>query len=256
VDITPELAELFGIYTGDGSMSESAVSNDRKSVQLCIGASKDEKEWLVYVACLFQRAFNHHPKIYWNPNWNPNKYAIFMRVSRICDFLNEVGFPIGRKALIARVPKIIVDADEDVQKAFLRGYFDADGCLSFERKLKGRAVAFKRTYHYYPRITLASISKGLISTDIKQMLENVDTRYNIRKRKLGEKEKHESYLAVVNGAIQLESWMRKIGSSNPVHITKYNVWKRFGFCPPKTTLNQRLAMLTGKLDPKIFYKNM
>jgi len=89
----------------------------------------------------------------------------------------------------------------------------------------------------------------LIVTDIKQMLEIIGLQHNTRERK------HKSYVATITGAAQLELWMTKVGSSNPVHITKYQVWKKFGFCPTKTTLEQRLAMLSGELNPEILVKS-
>ena len=38
-------------------------------------------------------------------------------------------------------------------------------------------------------------------------------------------------------------WMRLIGFSNPKHITKIEVWKKLGYCPPRTTYLERLKIL-------------
>jgi len=246
--ITPDLAELFGIYVGDGTMS---ANKSGKRALLSIAAGKDEKEWLDYVANLFKKIFCYKPKV----RWNLNVYKIQTGISKICEFFKEAGFPVGKKALTIRAPKAIVETNDDVAyKAFLKGYFDADVCLCFERNLHGRYVKFKKTYHYYPRILLTSISKDLIITDIKQMLEVIGLQHNTRERMPRKKEEHKSYVATITGATQLELWMKEVGSSNLVHTSKYNVWKKFGFCPTKTTLDQRLAMLAGELDPEIFYK--
>ena len=37
-----------------------------------------------------------------------------------------------------------------------------------------------------------------------------------------------------------------IGSNNPKHITKFKIWKQFGFCPPHTNLEQRKEILDNK----------
>jgi len=249
MEVTPELAELFGIYVGDGTMS---ANKSGKGALLSIAAGKDEKEWLDYVANLFEQIFRYYPKV----RWNSNVYKIQTGVSKICEFFKKMGFRLGKKALTVRVPKAVIEIDDDdTYKAFLKGYFDADGCLCFERNLHGRYVEFKKTYHYYPRILLTSISKDLIVTDIKQMLEVIGLQHNTRERIPGKKEEHKSYVATITGAAQLELWMTKIGSSNPVHFTKYQVWKKFGFCPTKTTLEQRLAMLSGELNPEILVKS-
>jgi len=43
--------------------------------------------------------------------------------------------------------------------------------------------------------------------------------------------------------------MNFIGFNNPVHITKYQIWKKFGFCPPNTNLQHRIRILD---DEKTF----
>ncbi|MDI6820213.1 MAG: hypothetical protein QMC89_04845 [Candidatus Hodarchaeaceae archaeon] len=64
MEVTPELAELFGAYVGDGTMSATKSGK----LKLSIAASKDEKGWLDYLASLFEQAFCHHPKVLWNSN--------------------------------------------------------------------------------------------------------------------------------------------------------------------------------------------
>ena len=49
MDITPELAELFGAYVGDGTMS---VHRGGKGRLLSIAAGKEGREWLNHVANL------------------------------------------------------------------------------------------------------------------------------------------------------------------------------------------------------------
>jgi len=167
----------------------------------------------------------------------------------------NIGFPIGKKTHTVRTPQSVIDTGNAVIfGAFLRGYFDADGSLSFQRRKRGGYGEFKRTYHYYPRLFLKSASKDLIHFDIKNMLDSTNFRHRIYNRTKLEG-KYLSYAAVMKGPAQLDLWIKEIGFSNPVHLTKYHVWKRFGFCPPRTTLNQRLVMLSGKLDPKTFYEN-
>lgn len=244
--ITPELAELFGVYVGDGTMS--ARRDGRPS--LSISASKDEKEWLNHVANLFEQIFHYRTKV----RWDSNVYKILIRTSKICEFFKKAGFSAGRKTLTVRSPKAIMETNDEVTyKAFLKGYFDADGSLTFERKPYRGRVEFKGIYHYYPRIALPSISKDLSLTDIKQMLEAVGLQYNTCERAPSRKGKNKVYIVAITGAAQLRFWMKEVKSSNPVHLSKYHVWKKFGFCPPRTTLEQKLAMLSGKLDSKIFY---
>lgn len=246
MEVTPELAELFGAYVGDGTMS--ARRDGRPS--LAITASKDEKEWLEHIANLFEQIFHYGIKV----RWDLNAYKIHVRTGKICEFFKKAGFPVGKKSLTVKAPQAVIKAsDEVIYKAFLKGYFDADGSLTFERKPHGGRTEFKGIYHYYPRVALTSISKELILTDVKQMLEAVGLRYNTCERAPSKKGKNKVYIIVIAGAPQLEFWMKEVKSSNPVYLSKYYVWKKFGFCPPRVTLEQKLAILSGELDPEIFY---
>ena len=64
------------------------------------------------------------------------------------------------------------------------------------------------------------------------------------------KKKNENrvYLVTINGIRGLDRWMESVGMKNPVKLTRYLIWKKFGFCPPNTTLKQREDILNGKLD--------
>jgi len=53
--------------------------------------------------------------------------------------------------------------------------------------------------------------------------------------------------------IQVNKWFDMISSKNPKHLTKYQVWKEFGFCPPHTTLDQRKQILKKEISPYSFY---
>lgn len=248
MEVTPELAELFGAYVGDGTMS---ANRGGKGTLLSIAASKDEKEWLDYLAHLFEQIFYYRPKVL----WNSNVYKIQIGVGEICEFFKKAGFPVGKKALTVRAPEVVMDADTSIiSKAFLRGYFDADGCLCFKKGWSGkRYIEFKKTHHYYPQISICSISKDLIVVDVKHILDSVGLHYIIWEMMPNGKGECKKYFATINGVTQLELWMSKIGTSNPVHSSKYEVWKKFGFCPPKTTLEQRMALLSGELDPESLY---
>jgi hypothetical protein len=247
MEITPELAELLGVYVGDGSMSSSG-----NGVQITIAAGREEKAWIEHIVTIFEKAFQYRPKFH----WSVDVYKVTTRINKICGFFREMGFPVGRKAPTVRVPTAIMETnDMAIRKAFLRGYFDADGCVSFEKGPHVENSKFKRTHHYYPRIAMASVSRDLIYLDIRFLLESIDFSCRIHEDKPRGKIKRATYVLVLKGSQQFERWMVEIGSSNPVHLTKYKVWKKFEFCPTKTTLAQRVAMLSSELDPEFFYEN-
>jgi len=41
--------------------------------------------------------------------------------------------------------------------------------------------------------------------------------------------------------------MKIVGSKNPVKLSRYLVWKKFGYCPTGLTLKQRENLLKDKL---------
>lgn len=239
--MTSQLAEFLGVYAGDGCMSSS--KNGQIIVE--IAGSKEEIEWINYVAQLVWKIFGKKVEAH----SHSNVYSIQTGDSKICHFLREPArFPVGKKSLIVRVPDIVMNTYSlNTYSAFLRGYFDADGCLNFERRACGKYGAFKRTHHYYPRLLIGSVSKNLI-TDVGKMLKFIGVRHSIWEKKPSGKGKHRVYCVAAKGTSQLELWVNKIGFSNQTHFTKYLIWKQFGFCPPKTTLNKRLKVLAGELD--------
>jgi hypothetical protein len=52
----------------------------------------------------------------------------------------------------------------------------------------------------------------------------------------------------ISGSDGLERWMRVVGIKNNVKLSRYFIWKKYGFCPSKTTFKERKDILNGKLD--------
>ena len=122
--------------------------------------------------------------------------------------------------------------------------------LAFQRR-KGEYKLFKRKFNTYPRINIISVSEEIIKglSNILKRLHINHTAYIGRSRKSTEKD---CYLISVRGIERIENWMNKIGFNNPAQFSRYLVWKKFGFCPPKSTIEQRQLILSDKLDPLLF----
>jgi hypothetical protein len=63
----------------------------------------------------------------------------------------------------------------------------------------------------------------------------------------GKSPRKTAYNIQIGGGICVNRWFQIIGSKNPKHVTKYLIWKQFGFIPPYTCLKQRKAVLAGEL---------
>ncbi|MBI2106952.1 hypothetical protein HYT57_03130 [Candidatus Woesearchaeota archaeon] len=48
-------------------------------------------------------------------------------------------------------------------------------------------------------------------------------------------------------------WFNEIGFNSSKHLTKYDIWKRFGFCPPYTNILERQKILDETIDVNSYY---
>jgi intein/homing endonuclease len=246
IKMTPQLAEICGIHAGDGYLR-----NDDKRRELDISGSVEEKSYYdYYVIPLFQKIFNIKIQGKFFPS--RNTYGFVIRERNIIEFLHELGFPFGKKTIIVEIPKVILDTNDKIIKSrFLRGLFDTDGSLTFDRRHKEKYVKFKRKYHYYPHIILSTISEKL-HKQCSLLLKHLNIHYTSQ---VYEPEEREStrYRIWIFGEDQMQKWFKIVGSKNISKLTRYYIWKKFGFCPPNTTLKQRKMILKNQLNPKSFY---
>ena len=247
--MTPELAEIIGIYVGDGYLRY-----DGKRKELDISGGYEEKEYYdKHVIPLFKNVFG----ISLEGKYFPARrtYGFVIRHREVLETFKALGFPSGNKSLIIRIPTIITTNNKsEVITSFLRGYFDTDGCLTFfNRKGLSNYSLFKRKYHYYPRIILVSVSEGLVG-DLKMLLDSLGFRYHTRKKIRKEKQWNPTYEIYLVGQPNLMRWMTLIGTKNTVKLSRYKIWRKFGFCPTNTTYDQRINILAGKLNPQKLYK--
>ena len=245
-------AELVGLSFGDGSLTRRKNSK-RMKFQLRGDLREEKESYDKHIAPLFNKEimmplFNR--KVGFAYNIKKNIYGIGVESVKIEKVLNYLGIPSGIKKELF-IPLWIKNKEKYI-KRFLRGLFDTDGCVYCQRNYSIK----QNKYHTQIRLYLASTSKNLIN-EIFNLLNSLDFKCRIHKR-----EKHTDlrgfncqalYILRIDGGIQTEKWFREIGSQSQKHTTKYRVWKKFGFCPPKTSLEYRKKMLKNELDPYIYY---
>lgn len=222
-------AEVCGIHTGDGYLR-----NDGKRIELEVGGNinEEKKYYDSYVIPLFKRTLGINIKGKFFKS--KGTYGFVIREKDIIELFNKVGFPYGKKESKVKVPELIISSNStEVTAAFLRGYFDADGSLSFDKKVKK---------HNYPRIMLGTVSKELF-TDLKKMLKSLKFKFSTDKIKSKNVNERIRYRIWIYGKENLEKWMKIVGSKNSSKFSRYLIWKKFGFCPPKTSYVDRINML-------------
>ena len=58
----------------------------------------------------------------------------------------------------------------------------------------------------------------------------------------------------VSGKNMLYKWVHIIGFSNTNHLTKYEIFQKFGFVPPHISYKERLEIINGMINPWSYYK--
>lgn len=234
---TPDLAEVCGIHAGDGYLR-----NKNYKRELDISGSVEEKPYYdAHVVPLFSRVFGIEIK--GRMFSSRGTYGFVIRNRKVVETMHELGFPYGKKSLIVRIPKFVLETrNPQIKSAFLRGFFDTDGCLYFVKRSSGKYSKFKMTHHYYPHLSLVSVSKNLID-DLRSLLKNLGIHCGFRKYVSKKKNENISYTLSILGNTYLEKWMTLININNPLKSSRYKLWKKYGHCPSNTTFEERLLML-------------
>jgi hypothetical protein len=241
ISLTPDLAEICGIHAGDGYMRKR-----KNKFELEIGGHQEEKDYYDnHVIYLFKKVFGIKLVA---KRYVKGTYGIITGNRKIVETLNKLGFPFGKKSLIVRVPKLILNSNDNlVYTRFLRGLLDTDGHIGFIKRASGKYCEFKMNFNYYPCITLTTISKNL-SKDISFILNKLKINHLIYGTQPKNLRDSYVYRIYINGVERLEKWMELIGSKNQVKHSRYLIWKKFGFCPTHTNLQQRKDILKGELN--------
>ena len=242
MEITPELAEVCGIHAGDGYLR-----NRITKIELEFGGHLEERDYYDnHVIPMVNKIFNLNIK---GKIYVKGTYGFVTTNKQFCIF-NELGFPYGKKSTIVQVPKKILESkDKVLYGRFLRGLFDTDGNLYFKNRKTGvKYRIFKRTHNYYPLIRFTTVSKALSGQII--LLLNLLGFDKARLHSYQPEDLRESmkYVIYMSGEKGLIKFFKEIGSKNFVKSSRFKIWKKFGFCPPHTTLQQREDILNGKLN--------
>ena len=234
--ITPELSEISGIHSGDGHL--------RRNKELEISGSFEEKGYYDNrVIPLFNRFF----KLSIKGRFFPSKgtYGFWVSSCEIGKTLMELGFPSGNKTKTVKVPSIILNSnDSSIRRSFLRGLFDTDGCISFNKRIYDKNH-FKKTKHFYPTVIIEGVSKNLIEeVDLLCKKEGFKSRLYIHTPK--KKTESIRYKLQMPGKKSLLDWIEKISPKNQVKVSRYEIWNKFGHCPSKKTYKERLEILKSQ----------
>lgn len=242
--ITPEVAEIAGIFAADGSMQKEHI---------CFwgNITEDKDYYDNIIKGLFRKAFGievrpHEKK-------SNSVYGFYICNKEIIEFFNKtLGFKFGNKTYTVRIPEIVINSKNPrVWGAFVRGFCDCDGSLNFDKRYNTCQEILK-TIHTYPRIQIKSVSHELIK-EISKLLVRLKLEHTSCTLRSKKENEMDCGLIELKGEKRLEHWMEFVGFDNPVQQTRYEIFKRYGFVPINTSLSQRKEILKGSVNPWDLY---
>ena len=247
-EITPDLAEVCGIHSGDGYMR-----NDGKRLELDISGGLDEKDYYdKHVVPLFEKVFNIKIKARFFPH--RSTYGFVIRDLKIIEFMHSLGFPYGKKTLTVEVPESILHSRNlDIIYRFIRGVFDTDGSLSFRKRGGSSYAPFYLKRHTYPSICLGVCSKELWRRICKLLMET-GFRFTVSYQK-AKNNNNPQYRVELRGDANVITWINNIGFKNSIKLNRFLIWKKFGFMPPGLTCEKQNKILQGTVDPDYYYSD-
>lgn len=204
--LTPELSEFIGMHIGDGTLYKT----NRALVWEMRGDLKEQSFYDNHVIPLLKILFNDDFKGKIRTGGKRGVYGVQTTNKSLIQTIISFGINPGRKSNIS-IPEDILNSNFLIQTRFLRGYFDTDGCVRFDKPNKHKIA-------YYPKIEFASSSKKL-RDDLKLLLRRV----GLESYTWDVKNKLEFKLCLA-GKIKTLFWIKNICSKNPKHLDKFLKW--------------------------------
>ncbi|HEX4205603.1 MAG TPA: SpoVR family protein [Ktedonobacteraceae bacterium] len=122
--MTAEFAEFLGYLVGDGNIHVSKNA---------IGFTSGDHEAAERYAQLVLALFAIEPTLYWDArtiNGQGGRWRVVFYSAHVLDLLHSLGIDLHAKARAKCIPEAVLRSPKSVMSAFLRAYFDCDGCAS------------------------------------------------------------------------------------------------------------------------------
>lgn len=201
-----ELAELFGIYAGDGCLS---VYRRGTAVEyrFVVSGNIEDRTYLEQVNSLVKKLFHLSSPIHIG-RYKERRWAyVTYRSKCIVTYFEENGFSPRRKEHIS-VPEWITNDDVFVLY-FLKGLFDTDGHL---------AIVIKGRFNAYPIFSFQLKPKEIIA-DCGRLFRSLGFKINVFFDR-SEKDSRNGKVYIknhifINGWKNFLLWKEIIGSNNP-----------------------------------------
>ena len=203
-ELDEEVALLLGLHVGDGWLSD----------KWGITCEKKDKSMILQVTQLVRDVLGVEPIKPCECAASSSAVMIRSGQSQALDFFRKYGLPQGRKAGKVRVPRQILESNnEAIFKAFLCGLFSTDGCFSFQIDRGPRAeiqVKSEKLRDDFIHLT------GRLGFSFRSYTYLPPRGKN----------KAPLQVAYTTQTKQVVKWMEEIGSIKDSHIQRYQHWKK------------------------------
>src|SRR5256884_2634662 len=125
--VTEAFAEFLGYLIGDGNIHITKNA---------IGYTTGDRELADRYASLVKELFAIEPNVFWDDRTVSGKggrWRVVFYSANVLDLLQSLGIDLKAKARQKRIPNAILRSPRPVVSAFLRAYFDCDGCASVKQ---------------------------------------------------------------------------------------------------------------------------
>jgi stage V sporulation protein R len=125
--VTESFGEFLGYLIGDGNIHTSKNA---------IGYTTGDRELADRYASLVKELFAIEPNVFWDDRTVSGKggrWRVVFYSANVLDLLQSIGIDLKAKARQKRIPDVILRSPKPVVSAFLRAYFDCDGCASVKQ---------------------------------------------------------------------------------------------------------------------------
>ncbi len=223
-------AELIGIHVGDGTLYKT-----NWSIVWELRGSLNEKDYyLNNVVPLLYKIFNIKFIPKYRSGGKNGCFGVQTSNKFLTKFFLNYDFRPGRKTHTVRIPDYIMDSEINIQRAFVRGLFDTDGCLRFDH--------LNEKKHCYPKIEFGFASKGL-RDDLYALLVMLGFRAYL----WTDNRKWICYKICLTGNMDLKKFIEDISPKNAKHLNKYRLFLEQGYVIPMPR-SHNLVLRSHKLS--------
>jgi len=192
------ICEFIGAFIGDGFTNKYGHSY---LVQFTGDSRYDKEYYINNISKILKENFNINPVLF----YRENSIRVSFYSKCLFEFLTErLKMDSGKKVYTVKIPNEILDSNKKFLAATLRGIFDTDGSLFFDKR-----ESYKKPYI---RLNLTSASPILIK-QVYTILEEFELNPRISTN-------YNKGVIHINGYDNIRKYIKTIGFSNKRHLNK------------------------------------